>query len=666
MSDEPSPLFFSAEDLMPSWAQAKSDKPAETTRETRAPREREDDRRGGGDRGGRGGSRDDRGGPRGDRRGGGGGSGFRSDRGPGGGDRRDGQRSGGGPRGDGDRRGGGGGDRRTGGGERRGGGDRREGGDRPFRGRDDRPPQDRPRQDVLPTGIKATLEPTGAAVQGLAKHIRESGRVFPVSDLAKVVLQSRDRYQLVLQAEEGISLFRCQVDGSLWLTREEAFSHLLQGPALEEYYVTEDVSVDPPSGNFSTIAVCGMSGVILGPPNHHEYQRNIMRLHGERFSNMSLERYKSRIEMQSGEEVVEKWKEQVSRVRQYRVRTAEDAIAAVDTVSDEPAIVEETNEIVSEEGSVAVDAVAAAEESPTEETSADSADEVAAVVEEIPEASGDQEVGDAEASDAPAPAPVRDGLVFKNLAEVSKHFRENFAAAAVWEQSKAVIPGNIAFKLLSPGLQTLVRSEGENARRGFPIAMMQTLCRELEKVGLKFFKVGKKALHVGLVRPKSLDQTAVLTDSIKLILDHVAAHPKCTVVSLLEALVPDFKRPETGAEATELPEAARLVLRDQRWLTAEGYLLEFPDTSLRLGRLAPAPDTGESIQPIAVKQPKKKAARPAKADVAPVPAVAPAAESAEAEAVVEDEDEVGIDLPEFACEAEEDALPESVDPVEVL
>lgn len=507
-------------------------------------------------------------------------------------------------------------------------------------------------------------------MQGLAKHIRESGRVFPVSDLAKVVLQSRDRYQLVLQAEEGISLFRCQVDGSLWLTREEAFNHLLQGPALEEYYVIEDVSVDPPSGNFSTIAVCGMSGVILGPPNHHEYQRNILRLHSERFSNMSLERYKARIEMQSGEEVVEKWKEQVSRVRQYRVRTAEDVIAPApaEAVADEPVIVEDANEVASEDGTVAGQEAVAAESS-SEEATPDSADEQEIAVEEsleTPEASGDEEVAEVEANEAPAPASARDGLVFKNLVELSKHFRETFAAAAVWEQSKAVIPGNISFKLLSPGLQTLVRSEGENARRGFPIAMMQTLCRELEKVGLKFFKVGKKALHVGLVRPKSLDQSAVLTDAIKLILDHVAAHPKCTVVSLLEALVPDFKRPEADTEATELPEAARLVLRDQRWLTAEGYLLEFPDTSLRLGRLAPPAESGEGVKPLAVKQPKKKVARPAKSDVAPVEAVAPVAESAGTEAVVEDEEELGIDLPEFACEAEEDSLPESVDPVEVL
>src|SRR5690606_23486378 len=142
-----------------------------------------------------------------------------------------------------------------------------------------------------------------------------------MADLAKMILNGRDRYQVRFTGQEDHRLYRCPADGSVWLSREEAISHFLGSPAIEKYYLAEEVEVGAPTGNYTVVAVCGLSGSLLGPPNHHEYQRNIARLHQERFSHMSLERYKSRIAMESGEEVIERWKEQASRVRHYRLQS---------------------------------------------------------------------------------------------------------------------------------------------------------------------------------------------------------------------------------------------------------------------------------------------------------------------------------------------------------
>ncbi|MDP4585452.1 MAG: hypothetical protein NWT04_16185, partial [Verrucomicrobiales bacterium] len=318
MSDEDKTLEFSARDLMPDWAQDSKSTPDKTFAKRFEHEEGERDKRGGGGR-------------RDDRRGGGGfgggqgGGGFGGGQG-GGGERRFGGGGGGqgggagrddrrGPRPEGrgpDR----GGDRRGGGGDRRGGergGDRRGGGDRDFR--------DRPREDMPAAGIIAAIEPSKPAIEGLTKHIKETLRAFPMADLAKMILNGRERYQVRFKAQDEQRLYRCPADGSVWLSREEAVSHLLNGPALENFYVAEDVEVAAPTGNFSVVAVCGLSGTILGPPNHHEYQRNIARLHQERFSNLSLERYKSRIQMESGEEAIERWKEQVSRARHWLLKS---------------------------------------------------------------------------------------------------------------------------------------------------------------------------------------------------------------------------------------------------------------------------------------------------------------------------------------------------------
>ncbi|MGD0745597.1 MAG: hypothetical protein ABSA45_10620, partial [Verrucomicrobiota bacterium] len=64
---------------------------------------------------------------------------------------------------------------------------------------------------------------------------------------------------------------------------------------------------------------CGMSGVILGPPNHHDYQNLLRKLHTERFSRMPFEVFKARVRIVRDEEVVKKWVEEQSFKTEYTV-----------------------------------------------------------------------------------------------------------------------------------------------------------------------------------------------------------------------------------------------------------------------------------------------------------------------------------------------------------
>jgi hypothetical protein len=171
-------------------------------------------------------------------------------------------------------------------------------------------------------------------VDAIARQIKASGRAFSVFDVGRLFMESRDRYQVRFtrrppsqqKGPEGapapgpqgpLELFQCVADGSLWLSRDEAIRHLLNSPALTKYYRTETVTHEAPKGNWSSVAVCGFSGTLLGPPNHHDYQRNVARLHRERFSDMSLERFKSRIRVEKDEALLQKWQESQSTATQY-------------------------------------------------------------------------------------------------------------------------------------------------------------------------------------------------------------------------------------------------------------------------------------------------------------------------------------------------------------
>ncbi|MEM9480435.1 MAG: hypothetical protein AAGA58_12350 [Verrucomicrobiota bacterium] len=304
-------LDLSGLDLAPDWVKEIKSPP------TDFPSFKEDRRGGGGGDGprrpkGKRPRRDDRGDRRSDGRGdrrsdGPRRGGPRKDAGPGRGrgPRRDGK-GGGGPRGDRNR-------------DRGRGRDGRGGRDQ----RDNRKPQAPPIE-----GFKVKLTPLDPGVQYLVQQIRMTGRAYPIFDLAKLLLESRERYTITVKRENESSpqLFRCAADGSLWLSREEATRHLLNSKAIGEYYEIETIEGEPPKGNFKSVAVCGMSGKLLGPPNHHGYQPELNRLYRERFSHMDFERFKSRIKMSQEEETIEKWKEQESTTTHYKPKGEEEMV----------------------------------------------------------------------------------------------------------------------------------------------------------------------------------------------------------------------------------------------------------------------------------------------------------------------------------------------------
>ncbi|MFC5050219.1 hypothetical protein ACFPK9_06315 [Rubritalea spongiae] len=210
-------------------------------------------------------------------------------------------------------------------------GKRREGG-RPQRGdRDGRKfsndrqgkgghrPQ-RPKQAVATEGVAADIMPIEEGIDNLTKEISAAGRTYSVFELARVILGARERYKLVFRKEEnGPELLQCKQDGAVYLTKAECLNHFREAEWLKEFYAAEEVEVEPPAGNFPSVAKCGFSDVLFGPPNYHAYNQNIVDLHQARFANMDIERYKSRIVVEKGEEAVNAWLETMKKKTQYRL-----------------------------------------------------------------------------------------------------------------------------------------------------------------------------------------------------------------------------------------------------------------------------------------------------------------------------------------------------------
>jgi hypothetical protein len=184
----------------------------------------------------------------------------------------------------------------------------------PFRKdgpRGPRPPAEADRGVPALEGWEIKFVPEPRGVEGLVKQIKSSAKAYGLFDLARLVLEKSPRYQIEFRRKEGVAFFQCVKDGTLWLNRADAARWILQAH-LDLFYRRESVEVEAPKGDFPVIAQCGMSGVFLGPPNHHDYQLNLRKIHAERFANVSFDIYKARVKMLRDPESLEKWKTQQS------------------------------------------------------------------------------------------------------------------------------------------------------------------------------------------------------------------------------------------------------------------------------------------------------------------------------------------------------------------
>jgi hypothetical protein len=130
-------------------------------------------------------------------------------------------------------------------------------------------------------------------------------------------------------------------------------------------------------------------------------------------------------------------------------------------------------------------------------------------------------------------------------------------------------------------------------QRKFPSGLIQQICRSVERHGLKIFKEGKKKLHVSPARPRRLDPNAKLSEAIEKIVIFVGEHPGAKVVDLLEAIIPEYKRPEGDSGEWKPLKEELAVLQELHWLTSQGYVIEFSSSKLRLGGVGPGEPRGK-------------------------------------------------------------------------
>lgn len=519
--------------------------------------------------------------------------GDRDDR-RGGGGRRDDRRGGGGPRRD--FRGGGGGRGQRGGGGGRG---RRD---------DDRRPL---RQEVEPPeGFELRLMPAEESLDLLAKRVIDSGQTFSVFDLAKVLLQSRDRFRVTFESS-GKKFFRCREDQSIWLTKDEAQRHLWRSEWVKKFYEEVQVEGEAPKGSFSAIARCGISNELLGPPNYHGYQEKLAALHRERFSNMSLDAYRAKVRTERGEEAVEAWLESMKTVTKWKVAEPKEEEVKEEPKADEAEATEATEDSKEAVPEAEPELAAEAPEQTSEQSEEIAApEELAAEAEEAapddaPAEESNDAAGDAPAAKEEAPAEEKPVELFDDARAVERHFAENHFDEVFEETDRAWVMGDIRGNLLSPGLLTLLK-RGVAEEKRYPAKLMPVVCRQLSGRHVAVFK-WKKKLKVGPSRPHAVPTDTPLAERPRAIIDHLVKKSGVALKDFWEAVMPEGVTDEQKHD----------WFQDFQWLLSQGHIILLSDTTVHIAK------RGEGDTPPAKKATAKKEVKPEPEEVKTPEAEAP-------------------------------------------
>ena len=579
----------------------------------------------------------------------------------GGGDRRDFGR-GPGPSGGPGYQGGPGGPRR----DFRGGGDFR-GGDRRDYGRGEGDGQ-MERGPYISPYFTITCYPEDAGFTAIVKAIRSSCRTYQLFEITKAVLEKNDRFVAVIQrkvpetaarpaaapASEGgegpgeaarpaaklAPMYMSMPDHLPFDTEEAAIQHVMKNH-LGQFFETHDVEIEAPKGNFPIINKCGVTGELLGPPNHHKYQQVLQQHHATKLARMSFERFRESITSVREPEVVQAWLDKMKKATRYTWKpiTAKPAgaPAATEAATEKP--VEDT----------------AAAPAPVSETPA--AEPVAPV--ETP----------AEAPAAtPAPEVVPAGPSFDSLEEARAYLLTNAKEKVVRSFDNVRFHGK-SIELLPQGeIRRAVEGHIERQRR-FPLDTANALRGRLRREGFTIFKKGSRGVSfVCAVKRRFRVPGQVFSESITGLIGHIEQHPMVQMKELpgkflgidLAALVapPAAEGAPAPSPLASLPadqaEKLRKMNNDLRWLVTEGYVTEFSDGKL----YAPPP-----IIPQAGKKADEHAEEhdPIDFPEAPAPeATAPAAQARVAEPAPAEEIPVPVgQTPAEEVSAPAEAIPEN-------
>jgi hypothetical protein len=173
------------------------------------------------------------------------------------------------------------------------------------------------RSEPITPPVTIRFLPYSPAVENVVAQIKSGSAAYSLFALARLFLEKPVGYEVNVTAREGSPLYQLGDHGVASVDREFLERNAFRW-AQHDFYQIDVVETDAIKGNFSNVARCRLSGALLGPTNHHNYQPQLRSLYEQRFSRrMSFADYQRQIEIVSDAALIERWKEEARKVTTY-------------------------------------------------------------------------------------------------------------------------------------------------------------------------------------------------------------------------------------------------------------------------------------------------------------------------------------------------------------
>ncbi|HVZ62980.1 MAG TPA: hypothetical protein VG936_00215 [Lacunisphaera sp.] len=448
-------------------------------------------------------------------------------------------------------------------------GDAREGGPRFERG------------PYISPYFTATCYPEDVGFAAMVKAVRASCRTYQLFEITKAVLEKNERFVVVVQrtrparagrperapegaeaanesapaapapaAEKPAPLYMSLPDHLPFDTEDAAIQHVLSNN-LGAFFDMQEIEVEAPKGNFPIINKCGITGELLGPPNHHRYQQILQQHHATRLSRMSFDRFRENIVSVREPEVIAQWQEKMKKATRY---TWKPPVAKSSTTPPVPAS----------------ETAPAVEPKPATDT--------------------------APAAEATPPAAAPESISFDTLEDARVYLLANARDRVVRAVESVRFHGKLIEKLPPGEIRRAIEGHVERQRR-FPLDTANALRGRLRREGFTIFKKGSRGVsYVCAVKRRFRVPGQAFSETISKLIDFIEKNPMVHVKDLpknflgidLAAALAATPLPE-GTPQSQAPflalgpeqsERLRKMSNDLRWLVMEGYVTEFSDGKL--------------------------------------------------------------------------------------
>jgi hypothetical protein len=203
------------------------------------------------------------------------------------------------------------------------------------RGKNRRSPDQLAQTAPKPPEITIRFLPRQSVFENVVAQIKSGSVAYSLFALARLFLEKPGRYEVRLTAKAETPLFELGEGGVVAADREFLERNAFRF-AQRDFYQVNVVENEPIKGNFSNVARCRLSGTLLGPTNYHTYQPRLRSLYEQRFSRrMSFAEYQRQIEIVSDAALVERWKEEASKVTTYTTLREENPLTFSSAVETE-------------------------------------------------------------------------------------------------------------------------------------------------------------------------------------------------------------------------------------------------------------------------------------------------------------------------------------------